>query len=196
MLENINSPRGFLVLIVGPSGAGKDSLINSAKVKDRYQKNLIFARRFITRPAAAGGEKHIPVNQASFDRRLKEKKFMLAWTAHGLSYGISAVYGMHLTRGIHVVANVSRTVIEDVRVSKIKHAIIHVTASEGVLADRLRQRGRESESDRSARVSRTVQWDGGENVFTVINDGCFSDAEAKFDEHLSAIIKSDQLERL
>ena len=95
-----------------------------------------------------------------------------------------------------MVANVSRTVIEGVRVSKIKHAIIHVTASEGVLADRLRQRGRESESDRSARVNRTVQWDGGENVFTVINDGCFSDAEAKFDKHLSAIIKSDQPERL
>ena len=58
---------GRLVYVVGPSGAGKDSII--AYARERLGANChVFARRHITRPADSGGEDHIAISQADFER--------------------------------------------------------------------------------------------------------------------------------
>ncbi len=79
------APRIFAV--VGPSGAGKDTLIAGALAR---RPDLRLVRRVITRPAAAGGEDFDGVTEAEFTARLKRGDFALHWQAHGLRYGIPA----------------------------------------------------------------------------------------------------------
>ena len=98
---------GVLVLVVGPSGAGKDTLLDAARERLADDQRFRFVRRVITRPAEAGGETHEAVSRAEFTAR----RFALSWQAHGLSYGIPLDIAGDITAGRIVVANVSRGVI-------------------------------------------------------------------------------------
>ena len=49
---------GTLFLVVGPSGAGKDTLMYGARAALAGKQDILFARRAITRPLYAGGEDH------------------------------------------------------------------------------------------------------------------------------------------
>lgn len=130
-----------LFAIVGPSGVGKDTLMEAARARD---PRVHLVRRVITRPEEAGGEDFEGVTEAAFERRLAAGNFALHWRAHGLSYGIPAdVRGM-LDEGSTVLFNGSRAVLaEAVRVfPELK--VIHVTARPDVLRQRLLARGRET----------------------------------------------------
>ena len=61
---------GTLIFVVGPSGSGKDTLINGAKDLVRKEK-FTFITREITRSADAGGEDHIEITKRDFDKKVK-----------------------------------------------------------------------------------------------------------------------------
>ena len=105
--------RGTLFLVVGPSGAGKDTLIDGARVALNTEPEFKFARRAITRPADAGGEDHDALSEEQFDKRHQTGGFMLDWEAHGLKYGIPNTYADDLSAGKNVIATVSRAVISE-----------------------------------------------------------------------------------
>jgi phosphonate metabolism protein PhnN/1,5-bisphosphokinase (PRPP-forming) len=162
----------MLVLVVGPSGAGKDTLLSAAREAMRHDARFCFARRVITRPTDAGGEDHEAITEKEFAAR----DFALQWQAHGLRYGIPAeVIG---SRDI-TVANVSRTVIAHAA-QRFRVRVIEVTAPRTVLAARLAARGREDESDAAARLARSVTLPSHVLTETVTNDGSLSDGLARF----------------
>lgn len=146
---------GTLVLVVGPSGSGKDTLIDGAVAALGPEAPLRVARRVITRPVTAGGEVHEAVTEAAFLARARAGAFALSWAAHGLHYGIPADIADDLARGVCVLANVSRTVLADAA-ARFPVAVVEVTAPPAVLAARLMARGREDGPDVTRRLSRAV----------------------------------------
>jgi phosphonate metabolism protein PhnN/1,5-bisphosphokinase (PRPP-forming) len=181
--------RGSLILIVGPSGAGKDSLIGEARTLFAGDARIAFARRCITRPANAGGEAHEAVSAAEFERRLSAGAFMLSWEAHGLRYGIPRGYERDLAAGRSVVANVSRTVIDDARRRFQPLSVVLVTASPDILADRLRARGREDIGNQAARLQRFIAASlNDDDVETIRNDAALEDAVQEFVVCLTTVI--------
>src|ERR1700733_8682480 len=141
----------MLVLVVGPSGAGKDTLLNAARDALSGNPRFRFVQRVITRPADPAGEDHEPVTEAEFIAR----DFALHWQAHGLRYGIPADVADDVASGVVVVANVSRAVIAEAA-ARFPVRVIEVTAPPRILAERLAVRGRETEADIAARLARTV----------------------------------------
>jgi phosphonate metabolism protein PhnN/1,5-bisphosphokinase (PRPP-forming) len=75
----VTTIHGTLILVVGPSGAGKDSLIAGAAQRLGSDPALVFARRVITRPSGSGGEDHFAVTATEFDRLGREGGLMLHW---------------------------------------------------------------------------------------------------------------------
>jgi ribose 1,5-bisphosphokinase len=155
----------MLVLVVGPSGAGKDTLLNATRRALAGDARFRFVRRVITRPADPGGEDHESVTTAQFAARA----FALQWHAHGLHYGIPADIAPDLAAGTVVVANVSRAVIT-AAAGRFDVRVIEVTASPDVLAARLAARGRETAADIAARLARAVPLPANVTVDTVMND--------------------------
>jgi phosphonate metabolism protein PhnN/1,5-bisphosphokinase (PRPP-forming) len=147
-------PEGVLVLVVGPSGAGKDTLLKYAAEKLRDHSDFSFVRRTITRPSAIGSEDHDTETEGNFQRRLAEGAFALSWQAHGLSYGLPRMIDRAIADGQVVIANVSRNLVAEARRKYPRTVVVNVTASEAVLAQRLRARGRESEASIAARLRR------------------------------------------
>ncbi|MCA1777207.1 MAG: phosphonate metabolism protein/1,5-bisphosphokinase (PRPP-forming) PhnN, partial [Loktanella sp.] len=140
---------GRLFAVVGPSGAGKDTLIAAAC---RARPALVRARRVITRPAAAGGEDFEGVSAAEFARRRAAGDFAIDWRAHGLCYAIPAVIDADLAAGRDVAFNGSRAALAQAVARYPALRVLLVTAPAGVLARRLAARGREDAGRIAARL--------------------------------------------
>lgn len=177
--------QGTLFLVVGPSGAGKDTLIDAARAA---RPDLVVPRRVVTRAADAGGEEFEAVSDAGFAARAAAGAFALHWEAHGLRYGIPATIGADLGAGRDVLANVSRSVIPDARARFPRLRIVNVTAAPETLARRLAARGRETEAEIAGRLARAAYLvPEGPDVVVVSNDGPLAESVASFLAALSPV---------
>ena len=79
---------GSLLYVMGPSGAGKDSVLGRARALLPSDAPVVFAHRYITRPADTGGENHVAVTRAEFAMRRDHGLFAYHWGAHGNDYGV------------------------------------------------------------------------------------------------------------
>ncbi len=160
--------RGTLHLVCGPSGVGKDTLIDAARAA---RPDLLVPRRVITRPAEAGGEAHDAADLPAFEAMEARGAFLLSWRAHGLAYGIPAEAGAALAAGRHVLANVSRSVVGEARRRAAPVRVLLVTAPAEALARRLAARGREAEAEIARRLARAeLEGPTGPDVTTIVND--------------------------
>ncbi|MHA6265132.1 phosphonate metabolism protein/1,5-bisphosphokinase (PRPP-forming) PhnN [Arenibacterium sp. CAU 1754] len=165
---------GRIYTIVGPSGAGKDTLIGAAH---RARPDLQIVRRAITRPAEAGGEPFQAVTMDEFNARSDAGDFVLSWQAHGLCYGIPKTVLDDLEQGQDVLFNGSRAMLGDaVRVFP-GLLVLHVTARPDILAARLTARGREGPRDIDRRLKRAaLPLPEGLHVIEIDNSGALEDA--------------------
>ena len=141
------------MLVVGPSGAGKDTLIAAAKRKFRDDPTIVFPRRVITRPESIG-EDHIPISRRDFVRLEQDGAFVLSWQAHGLHYGVPRETIEDLEAGRIVVVNVSRDIVAEACVRWPRTHIVQVTVALDALKARLEARGREAADDITRRLAR------------------------------------------
>jgi phosphonate metabolism protein PhnN/1,5-bisphosphokinase (PRPP-forming) len=171
-----------LFSIVGPSGAGKDTLIEGVLALCPDFRRV---RRVITRPAALGGEDFEPVSEAEFARRENSGDFALSWQAHGLQYGIE---WQQLTGPGTILFNGSRTILPEAVRKLPALQIILVTAPEHVLAERLSARGRESAADILSRLKRgSFAMPEGLDFTTVCNDGTAEEGIARLSAALQPV---------
>lgn len=149
-------PRGAFVAVVGPSGAGKDTLMSCAARHPALDRRIHFARRVVTRAAQADAEDHDSLDEAGFARAEVEGAFALVWAAHGLRYGLPRALRDARAGGRTVVANLSRrSLAEAVEAFGPLH-VVEVKAAPEILLARLVARGREDESTIRDRLGRQV----------------------------------------
>ena len=147
---------GRLVLVVGPSGAGKDTLLRLAKAACTDDLNIVFPRRVITREASAS-EDNEEVSAGTFQEALTRGEFAMHWEAHGHCYALSRAIDDDIRAGRTVVANVSRTVIAAMRRAYADVVVVSITAPPNVLAERIALRARGSDGRIEQRLNRTVE---------------------------------------
>ncbi|MGI9524641.1 MAG: phosphonate metabolism protein/1,5-bisphosphokinase (PRPP-forming) PhnN [Hyphomicrobiaceae bacterium] len=133
---------GGWVLIVGPSGAGKDTLMAITRGAVVDQPRIKFARRVVTRPPSRF-EDHDTLSEKEFGLREVAGEFALSWQAHGLSYAVASSWLSRVAAGDLVVANVSRTILPEACECLCNVNVVLVTAPSDVCAVRIAARGRE-----------------------------------------------------
>jgi ribose 1,5-bisphosphokinase len=176
-----DAPQGRLILVFGPSGAGKDSILAAAAASP-LARNTVFCQRELTRPSDAGGEAHRPVTWPAFAARRAAGAYLLSWEANGNGYGIPAHYADDLAAGRIVIASVSRMVLPAAARFGWPVTALRITAPVAVLAERLARRGRESEAEISARLARAplAEPAAGIAITEIVNDGTLEEAVARF----------------
>ena len=147
---------GRLVLVVGPSGAGKDTLIEAARMTFAADPRFVFPRRVVTRPASEA-EDNVVADETGFRAVAARGGFALSWEAHGHLYGIPSSIVSDLAEGRTVVVNVSRTVIGEARRRWPDVTVVEVTAPADVLARRIAERARPSDGAGPERLARRFE---------------------------------------
>ncbi|OAN70201.1 phosphonate metabolism protein/1,5-bisphosphokinase (PRPP-forming) PhnN [Rhodobacteraceae bacterium EhC02] len=142
---------GLLIAVVGPSGAGKDTLLAGALAR---RPGLVLVRRVITRPEEAGGEPFEGVSLVEFEARKARGAFALHWVAHGMSYGIPAGIHAQIAAGQTVLFNGSRAMLPRARALFPDLSVILIAADRAALRSRLAARGRETGDDLDRRLAR------------------------------------------
>jgi ribose 1,5-bisphosphokinase len=145
---------GRLVLVVGPSGAGKDTLIRGARAACAEDPSVIFPRRTVTR-AVTPSEDHDTASAEEFCHAIAAGAYALWWDAHGHSYGIPASVDDDIRAARTVVCNVSRTIVGFAKIRYACVVVVHVTAPPHILAARLASRSRASDGSLDARMARS-----------------------------------------
>lgn len=172
--------QGQFVAIVGPSGAGKDSLLIAARDALQHDDRFVFARRIVTREANIA-EEHDTLSVPAFMARRAANGFLIDWAAHGLLYGLPRALSDNLAQGQHVIANISRSSIRDAESLCARVTVIHITASPETRARRIAARGRESEDAIRERIARELPLHAEHaHIIEIRNDGSFDDARDCF----------------
>ena len=180
---------GTMVVVVGPSGAGKDSVMSYAARHFADETRVKFVRRVITRPADAGGEAHEAIDPDGFRRRAADGGFAVSWDAHGLSYGIPSETLGELAEGVTLVANGSRSALPAFAGTYPRVKVVLVTARPDILAARLAARGREGAEAIAGRLDRaTTEIVVAADTVVIDNSGALEDAGEAFVSLLAAAL--------
>lgn len=176
-----------LFYIIGGSGAGKDSLIEYIRQHLPANEPVEFVRRYITRPADAGGENHISLTEEEFIKYRDNEHFAMCWFSHNTYYGIGTEIDCLLSKNVSVVMNGSREYLNQAA-SKYPDVVpILISVDPTVLSERLFARGRESYEEIQKRIFQAVKLENcvqHPNLLVVDNNSSIENAG----EQLLAII--------
>lgn len=167
-----------LVYVIGPSGAGKDSVLDGLRRSWPAREPAHWARRTITRPAQAGSEQHEAVTTDSFEQLRLAQAFAMHWGANGLHYGIRHTEIEPARSGHCVFVNGSRAWLPQLLLHWPQATVVHIGAAHDVLVQRLASRGRESADAIAARLARQVPLKLPEASIRIENNGRLEDTVA------------------
>jgi ribose 1,5-bisphosphokinase len=169
-----------LIYTMGPSGAGKDSLLAWLRTRLPPTAPVHFTRRTITRPVLPDGEQHEAVATPAFHRLLQADAFAMAWEANGLLYGVRRAALLPLSAGDWVLVNGSRAYLPRALALFPGLTVLHITAGVETLRRRLLARGRESGDVAEKRLRRAAQYslpaETPGQAIEIHNDGTLEDA--------------------
>jgi ribose 1,5-bisphosphokinase len=150
---------GRMVVVAGPSGAGKDTLIAQARSRVGGNPMIVFPRRIVTR-ATSAAEDHHTISNREFAMAAEEGAYAFWWEAHGLKYALPVIIDDDIRAGRTVVCNVSRGFVVTLRRLYAHVVVVLITAPPEILAARLAARGRTSDGDIEGRMGRAAPPEG------------------------------------
>ena len=145
--------KGLFLAVVGPSGSGKDTIIDACC---KQLPNIKRVKRYITREQQkAGGEDSYNIDFDTFRKLERDGGFAFSWSAHHLKYGLPITIFDEINVGKSLIANISRSILDQLSDKFEYYEIILITASDKILAERLEKRGRESKAQIEERLARS-----------------------------------------
>lgn len=171
-----------LIFVIGPSGAGKDSLLNclrqdlAAMTDTTTPPALYFAKRTITRSHDQSNEDHEVVDSSNFELLIKSDAFAMHWFANGLHYGVRHQELAPMSERTWVMVNGSRAYLQEAKRHFPGLTVLFITAPVKVLRERLLSRGRENEQAIEARLSRLQDFALEPQDLCVSNGGSLADS--------------------
>jgi len=178
--ESVTEQPGRLFYVVGPSGVGKDSLLQWLQQHLSENTRTVFARRAITREPHLS-EWHEPIDADTFWEQVCYGEFSMFWQANGACYGVRREIEADMRAGRDVIVNGSRAYAPCVQQAFPEARIVWITADPETISKRLVARQRESGAALIERVSRATQYlpPVDENVIAIDNSGALEVAGAK-----------------
>jgi phosphonate metabolism protein PhnN/1,5-bisphosphokinase (PRPP-forming) len=163
-----------LIVVVGPSGSGKNSVLCSwVKLQDP-QAGLLLVQRVITRPAAEPLDNHEGVSVAQFLALQEQRQLATTWQAQGLSFGVRTATLAPLMAGRWMVLNGSRVHLQHLRLQAPAMHVVEITAPPELRAARLAARSGESCEQILRRLDRRTP--DAQAAVTLVNDGTLHEA--------------------
>jgi len=178
---------GKLVLVVGNSGSGKDSIISG--VVKRFPSNLKeihLVRRYITRPVSET-EDNIAITTEVFKKMSIQEKFALEWHIYDLDYGVPIDIDEWLKRGHLVIVNVSRTIIKKARSIYRNILVVFISVPFNITLKRVKERARESGKLLQDRIQRAKDNKTFPEADIVVDNS--GELEIAIDQFLSNLIR-------
>lgn len=146
---------GRLFFVVGPSGVGKDALLQWVQTQMPDDTKSTFARRSITRPAHIS-EAHETMTSDAFLQAAEDGCFSMMWQANDTHYGIRRGIEADLKTGRDVIVNGSREYIAQLRELFPRAKVIWIIADPELIRKRIENRQRESGAALACRLLRSA----------------------------------------
>lgn len=180
--------KGRLIYLIGPSGAGKDTVLRWFRDHPQHCPSLHVARRTISRSAGDPHEPHEAVSAAEFQHLCERGDFALHWEANTLHYGVRHTELRPMDRGHDVLVNGSRRFLPQARRSYPDLVAAYLTVPPHIQRARLLARGRETPEAIEARLARSAHLAAviGQTDVELVNDGTPEDIARRLLQHLLA----------
>ncbi len=178
-----------LVYVIGPSGAGKDSVLAWVMQHAEPGLGLHLARRSVSRAAHDSSEPHESLDSTQFAELARQGVFAMHWFANNLWYGVRHAELLPLAQGQTVLVNGSRGWLAEARLRFPDITVAQIIASPEVRRERLLLRRRESAEMIAARLerARTFELAPHEAHLSVMNDSTIEAAGASFLDQLARL---------
>lgn len=146
--------RGRLIYVMGPSGAGKDTVLQG--VLRLMGDRACLAPRVVTRQAVPAEQGCLPVTEQEFIDMECAGLLAMSWRANGLAYGILHHVDARLAAGQDVFINGSRAYLPMALTRYADLVPVMLRVRPRLLQERLLRRGRESMTQIQARLLRNL----------------------------------------
>ncbi len=176
---------GAWVFVCGPSGAGKDSVIDSAREHLADNRQIVFSQRLMTRAVPAGAD-HLELEPEQFERLRDNDGLAWHWEAHAHHYGVSQRYARQVSWGRVVVVNGSREHVGRLHVDP-KVRVVQVLADPAAIAVRLARRGRDAPEGIASRLARNARLGPVRADLVISNDGALAAAGQRLASYLVSL---------
>ncbi|MHA2105212.1 MAG: hypothetical protein ACW981_17405 [Candidatus Hodarchaeales archaeon] len=144
-----------VLFFTGNSGSGKDTIMKGLKEKlENLGFSVIVPKRLITRPSHKS-EKFISLDEDTFNRFLKEFKFILHWYIYGNYYGyLKNDVISYLNGDSYLLLNISRAIALDALTKFPNGKLINLITDTEKAIERITKRKRDSEEMIQQRITR------------------------------------------
>ncbi len=150
-----SEPAPLVVVISGPSGAGKDTVINQALALDASLTKVATAKTRSPRPGEVDGIHHVFLTDEEFERWVAEDAFLEHVESYGHRSGVPrAAVSELLAQGRTVVLRTDVEGASSLKDQLEDPLLVFVTVPDTTeLERRIRERGAESESEIALRLA-------------------------------------------